>query len=568
MNLKKQKLINVILSLLLVLSIVINPIYAGAASKSPVKKTAVKSSVVQVVKPVEQKKVRNVIFMLGDGMGVAHTTLSRWYKGSNLAMDEIVTGLIRTYGADSVITDSAPAATAYACGIKSDDKFIGVYPEKIILPTEKAVDEKDAYKPVANVLEGAKLLGKSTGLVSTCQFPHASPAGFSSHVSNRSLYNDIAMQQVYQGIDVVFGGGKQYLVPDIEKGRKDGNNLIEVLKNMGYDFVEDTQSMKNTKANKVWGIFAEDSMDYDIDRDKAKQPSLLEMTQKAISILNRNNKGFFLFVEGSEIDWASHANDPVGVISDTLAFDNAVKYALDFAKKDGNTLVIVVSDHDNGGLSIGNSSTNSTYPSLPLSKVIEPLKKAKYTANYVEKLLNANRSNIVEVMRDYYGITDLTQDEIESIKNAKSGYFNYVVGPIISKRACIGWTTTGHSGNDVALYAYGPYAPKGLVENTDLANIMAKAMGFDLKDVNDELFVDIEEGINYIPNATAELDTTDAANPVLEITKGNITAQLPINTNILKIGNKHYNLKGITVLSKNNRIYVSEDALDIIYDAK
>ncbi|SKA98998.1 alkaline phosphatase [Caloramator quimbayensis] len=567
MNLRKQKLINIILSFLLVLSILISPIYADAASKTTVNKST-KAPVVKIVKPVEQKKVRNVIFMLGDGMGISHTTLSRWYKGSNLAMDEIVTGLIRTYGADSVITDSAPAATAFACGVKSDDKFIGVYPDKITVPTEKAVDEKDAYKPLANVLEGAKLLGKSTGLVSTCQTPHASPAGFSSHVPNRSLYYDIAMQQVYQGIDVVFGGGKQYLVSNVQNGRKDGNNLIEVLKNMGYDFVEDTQAMRNTKANKVWGMFADDSMDFDMDRDPAKQPSLLEMTQKSINILNRNKKGFFLFVEGSEIDWASHANDPIGVIGDTLAFDKAVKYALDFAKMDGNTLVIVVSDHDNGGLSIGNSSTNSTYSSLPLSRVVDPLKKAKYTANYVEKLLNADRSNIVEVMRDYYGITDLTQDEIDAIKNAKSGSFNYVVGPIISKRASIGWTTTGHAGTDVALYAYGPYAPKGLVQNTDLANVMAKAMGFDLKDVNDKLFIDIEKGINLIPNATSKLDTTNAANPVLEITKGNIKAQLPINTNILKIGDKQYKLKGITILSKNKRVYVSKEALDIIYGAK
>lgn len=591
---KFKKTFSFILSVLLSLSIITHPIVdinakvttkkttvssiakktATVKKVTPVKKPVVKKPVttpkvvVQPQKPTQEvRQVKNVIFMLADGMGISHTTLARWYKGSNLTMDEIASGIIKTYSAESIITDSAPAATAFATGVKSNDKFIGVYPEKIELPKLKTVDEKDAYRPLATVLEGAKLKGKATGIISTSQVQHASPAGFTAHVPHRELYFDIAMQQVYQGLDVVFGGGKQYLVPG-EKGRKDGNDLLEELKKMGYTIVEDTKSMKETKAKKVWGLFADDAMDHDMDRDPLKQPSLAEMTKKAIEILSQDKDGFFLFVEGSEIDWASHANDPIGVISDTMAFDAAVKVALDFAKKDKNTLVIVVSDHDNGGLSIGNSKTNSTYPSLALGELIDVLKKAKLTGKGIEAKLDSERNNIVEVVKEYLGIEDLTQEEIDAIKKAPAGKLQPVIGQIVSKRSVIGWTTTGHTGNDVVLYAYGPFAPKGTLENTDLAKIMAKAMGFDLSEINDELFADIEEGIQYIPNASAELDVTDPANPVLVVTKGKITAELPINTNILKINNKIYRLKGLTILSKSERIFVPVDALDIIYDAK
>ncbi|MCX7695864.1 MAG: alkaline phosphatase [Caloramator sp.] len=618
MNNKSRKAVNLLLSLVLSLSVLVSPITelnvnaatattkkvttVSQKSKTVPKKTTVKkpattkkstiTSKKQVavkpqtpvkppvpnnVKPVVQevKKAKNVIFMLGDGMGISHTTLARWYKGSNLTMDEITAGIIRTYSAESIITDSAPASTAFATGVKSNDKLIGVYPEKIELPSKKTVDEKEAYKPLATVLEAAKINGKATGIVSTSQVQHASPAGFTSHVPHRELYYDIAMQQVYQGLDVVFGGGKQYLVPGGEKynipddkGRKDGNDLIQELKNMGYAIVEDSKSMKETNANKIWGLFSDDAMDFDKDRNPEKQPSLAEMTKKAIDVLSKDKDGFFLFVEGSEIDWASHANDPVGVISDVLAFDNAVKVALDFAKSNKDTLVIVVSDHDNGGLSIGSKKTDSTYPSLPLASLLEPLKKAKVTGKGIEKLLDEDRSNIVEVMKEYFGIEDLTAEEIEAIKKAPAGKVQYVVGPIISSRSTIGWTTTGHTGNDVVFYSYGPCAPKGTLENYQFAKIMADAMGIDLEDANDELFVDLETGIQYIPGAEAELNVTDMANPVVEITKGKIKAELPVNTNILKINGKVYRLKGLTILSKSERVYLPLEALDIIYDAK
>lgn len=152
-----------------------------------------------------QNEPTNVIMMVMDGTSAGATSLARWYKGENLAMDEIVIGGVRTHSAESAITDSAPAATALATGHKSNDKIVGLLPELVSTPGVEAVDPEDAFKPVANVLEGAKLQGKATGIISTSEIQHATPAGFSSHATHRSNYQDIAEQQVYQEIDVVLG---------------------------------------------------------------------------------------------------------------------------------------------------------------------------------------------------------------------------------------------------------------------------------------------------------------------------------------------------------------------------
>ena len=149
------------------------------------------------------------------------------------------------------------------------------------------------------------------------------------------------------------------------------------------------------------------------------EPSLAEMTNKAIDTLSKDKDGFFLFVEGSKVDWAAHANDPIGIISDVLAFDDAVNEALEFAKKDGNTMVIAVSDHGNSGITMGNVNTNGNYPEIPVSAYIDPLKKATMTVEGALKQLNDDRSNMKEVA-ELYGLDNLTEEEIEALKTSKS----------------------------------------------------------------------------------------------------------------------------------------------------
>lgn len=520
------------------------------------------------VTALAQPKPNNVIVLMADGCGSTHTTISRWYKGAPLTLENIVVGAVHTYSAESLITDSAPAATAFATGYKSNSKFIGVLPRRAGMPGVN-FDETRKYAPVATVLEAAKLAGKSTGLIATSNIQHASPAGYSSHHYNRSAYNDIAEQQVNLNIDVVFGGGKQYLVPVQQGGmRKDNENMVDVLKSRGYGIVETREQLLATTAHKLWGLFAPDAMAYEFDRKQLKpqEPSLAEMTQKAIEILSKNPKGFFLFVEGSKVDWASHANDPVGVISDVLAFDDAVKAALAFAGKDGNTLVLAFSDHGNGGMSLGNKSTDKNYDVLSYETLVSPLQKATLTGEGVETVLAEDRSesNIREVMGKYFGINDLTAEEVEAIKQAKSGNMNYVVGPMISRRSVIGWTTNGHTGEDLFLYGYGPNAPHGTVDNTELANIVAKTLAVDLDDATSRLFVEAGSAFSAI-GATAALDQTDRENPRLIVTKGIVRAEFPINKNIMRVGNEVKQMEGLTVYAeKTGKVYLPRQAVEFM----
>ncbi|MDO5028507.1 MAG: alkaline phosphatase, partial [Bacillota bacterium] len=268
---------------------------------------------------------KNVILLIPDGMSVEAVTSARWMTDSkSFTFDQMATGLVRTNNSNTPIADSAPAGTAMATGIKTVSPFIGTYPTKALMPGAEGFDESKSMMPIANVLEGAHRKGMATGIIATSQIQHATPADFSAHHPNRNNYEDLAEQQVYQNIDVVLGGGSRYLSAD---SRKDGEDLISVIKGLGYDYVEDTAAMKASTGNKLWGMFAPKAMSYDIDRDPAKEPSLAEMTSKAIDVLSKNKDGFFLMVEGSQIDWAAHDNDPVGIRSEVIAFDKAVAVA-------------------------------------------------------------------------------------------------------------------------------------------------------------------------------------------------------------------------------------------------
>lgn len=507
--------------------------------------------------------VKNVILLIPDGQSVGGTTLARWYNGGKpLAVDEMACGLVRTYSSDAAIADSAPSGTAMATGFKSHTGFVGVLPDVNSMPGMNPLAKGDERKPTASVLEAAQLAGKSTGIIATSEIMHATPADFTAHDPSRKNYDNLSEQQVYQDIDVVLGSGEKYFTKEV---RGDGEDLVSEIKNLGYDYVTSIEEMNSSDSEKIWGMFAPVDMAYDFDRDPSKEPSLAEMTSKAISTLSKNENGFFLLVEGSKVDWAAHANDPIGVISDTLAFDDAVKVALDFAKKDGNTVVISVTDHGNGGITIGNTATDSNYDKLHIDEYIEPLKKATLTGEGVEKLLNDDRSNIVEVMSKYYGVDDLTEEEIKAIKDTEAGSLNYTVGPIISKRANIGWTTTGHTGEDVPLYIYAPSNCEklsGVVENTDIAKYMSRVMGIDLATATSELFVPVRQEAEKL-GATVLWDNTDSLNPNVVINIEGKEIVVPVNKNIAYVNGNKITLSGVTVFNGINT-YVPQDILELI----
>jgi len=511
--------------------------------------------------PPQVKPVKNVIILIPDGMSVGATTLARWFQGGQpLALDEMAAGLVRTYNSDTPIGDSAPAGSAFATGYKSQTGQIASLPVKVGMPGVPLPAAGQENRPLATVLEAARLAGKSTGLVATSEIMHATPADFSAHSPSRKAYDDLSEQQVHNRLDVVFGGGAKFLEA---KGRKDGEDMFKALKEQGYEIIKTPAELELQKKPKVWGLFAPADLAYELDRNPANQPSLADMTARAIALLSKNPNGFFLMVEGSKIDWAAHANDPVGIISDVLAFDRAVKVALDFAKLDGATVVISTSDHGNSGISMGDRATSGNYDKVPLASFIAPLKRAKGTAEKLAAMLNRERSNVREVVASQWGINDLNDAELAGIVNCKEKTA-YAFGPVMAKRAHIGFTTNGHTGEDVVWYAWSPRRDHltGVLENTDVALLMAHYLGVDLHKTTDTLFVEAETGFTAKGAATGT-DRKDPQNPVLTAKKGGTDIRLPRNRNYALVNGRRVELPGVTVFN-GKKWYTSQAAVDLL----
>ncbi len=509
-------------------------------------------------------KVKNVIMMVPDGCSNSLQTLARWKKGEALTLDSMLVGAVKTYMTNSIITGSAAAVTAFATGKKTTVGFLSVGPRaEDVLTIFGHSGEETQYKPMATVLEAAKLKGKAVGLVATSTICHATPAGFACHVDNRNKYNEITEQMVYENLDVAFGGGKQYFLPESEGGaRTDGENLLGVLRDKGYKIVEKREEILGISSGKVWGVFAMNHMRADLDRRQfsSGQPSLAEMTAKAIELLSRDKDGFFLMVEGSQIDWAGHANDPIHMVTDFLAFDEAVKVAVEFARKNKETLVLAFPDHNCGGMTIGHGHTKVPYSATKVEDLIDPLKRMKITSGALKYQIGNDYSyaNMSKEISEWWGM-NITKGDYNAIKKLMDNgtSLNYAIGEVISGNyTVIGWTSHNHTGEDVPLWAYGPNRPVGLYDNTDLAKITASALGFNLDEVNKELFVEVGEIFsNY------DLDKSDAANPVLKID----SLELPINKNILMAGGEVHELNGLVVYAPmTEKVYIPMDAVRII----
>jgi len=522
-------------------------------------------------KDVKDPGVKNVIVLMFDGQGIGAVTAARWYKGEPLAIDGMNAAFCSVYTVNTIVSDSAASATALATGHKTGVGHLGVLSTvPVTNPGIPPVPEEKYGSPVANLLEGAKFKGKSTGLIATAFIQHASPAGYSAHTLSRSDYEVIAEHQVYQDMDVVLGGGSALLLPAGPDGsRKDGENLVEVLKKKDYEYVTNREELIKSGSKKLWGMFSIFQMAYELDRRQLypDQPSLAEMTKKAIEILSRSPKGFFLFVEASMVDWASHFNSPVGVIGEMLALDDAVAVALEFAKKNGDTQVFVFSDHDTGGMTIGCWDTDETDVELTKEMVFGPLKKAKLTGSGITVKLGKDPApeKIIEIIGEYYGITDLTDDEIKKIANrGRRTSLMSILGPMISKRAYIGWTTHGHIGNDVPVFYYGPARLPGHIDNTGIARKCAQLMGFDLEEVTEKLFVDAETAFVQM-GATVKIDKTDEKNPVLVAKKRKTTIRIPFHKNILYIGAAVHQMPGIAVFNpKTQKLYIPRAAIELV----
>lgn len=474
----------------------------------------------------EQKPTgkRNLIFMVSDGMGPASLSMTRSYRQYEqdlpiddvLALDRHLIGNSRTRSFSSLVTDSAAGATAFSCGRKSYNGAISVLPD---------------HTPCGTVLEAAKRAGYMTGLVVTTRITDATPACFASHVHMRDEENSIARQLIGDHplghqVDLILGGGRCYF-QSIENGgcRDDDFDVINLAKEKGYQYVSTRKEFDSLNGGDgvqlpLLGLFAFSDIPFELDRRNQNDthPSLDEMARTAMTALSAatkdSDRGFFLLIEGSRIDHGGHNNDPAAQVHEVLAYDKAFASVLDFLEKDDTEgLAIGTSDHETGGLAIARQ-VNKDYPEyLWYPQVLANVSRtAENLAHYFKYGPSKDTLNSKLVRRSIshdLGIHDATDTEIRAVVNSYKGFegAKYILADMISRRAQIGWSTHGHSGNtnptvfyklplirilaiDVNIYSSSTRTAAALIgnhENTDVGQFLHEYLDLSLDEVTDEL---------------------------------------------------------------------------------
>lgn len=473
---------------------------------------------------------KNVILFIGDGMGPQIAGLAIYYQrfmygpDKPLHMERLMaagnTGYCLTYQYGTIVTDSASAATALSSGVKTRDAIIG---------------KDHEGRPMKSIIDIAHQLGKSTGLISNTRITHATPAGFYAHVIHRDMENEIATQLVERGdIAIAFSGGAQYFIPagmKVEdhpdlKGigqkagwgtsrRKDTRDLIFSAKEKGYRIVtndKELAALDPTNTSKSLGLFSASGFPSAIDRQPQHQtgvPNLAQLTEKALQILKKNTKGFFLMVEGGQIDWVAHGNDVASVLHEMLEFDGAIGVAMTFAQDNPETLIVVTADHDTGGLAI---AYNKYQPPAPIKLASGETWKSKY--NFAEKTIfekmAKQKKSFLKMIMDSKGNPQALQKEIEEntafsvteeqaaailTKDAKGAFLatkdfpefyvyspgnpSALLGRLFGKEMSTAWAVGTHTHTPVMVFGKGPGAEKfrGLLNNTDIPKIIAREWG-------------------------------------------------------------------------------------------
>ena len=283
---------------------------------------------VQVKQP-KCKKIKNVIFMIGDGAGLSQWSVGWVANGGALNIDQMpVVGYSRTYAVDKLITDSSAGGSALATGVKTKYGYIGLGPDGEIVES--------------NLQYAKRVKGMKTGVTVTCRINDSTPADFCVHSDSRKDEEGLAAQYVDADVDFISGGGTHFW-----NQRSDGRNLIEEMKAKGYTYVDKLEDIAGAEGDRFLGLYDE----YDLQPSLDRGPILMESTMKAIRMLD-NKKGFFLMVEGSQIDDWCHRNKVGHMCEELFDFDKVIGAVLEWAEKDGHTLVVVTADHNTGGLTL------------------------------------------------------------------------------------------------------------------------------------------------------------------------------------------------------------------------
>ncbi|MFY8352434.1 alkaline phosphatase [Pseudoalteromonas sp. SSM20] len=408
---------------------------------------------------------KNIIYMIGDGMGPAYTAGYRYYMDDpstkvveKTIFDELFVGMARTSpDDDTVVTDSAAGATALSTATKS-------YNGAIAVDTHK--------KPLTTMLQIAKSKGLTTALVATSQINHATPASFAAHNEYRRNYNEIADDYIdvkvngKLAVDLLLGGGYKYFI-------REDRDLVSEFKQAGYHYESDYDKLHTINSLPAIGLFKETAFAYAIDQYPTR---LSDMAEQTFSLLDKNKEnGFFVMLEGSQIDWCGHANDIACAMAEMDDFANAIKKAKQYVDSNPETLLVVTADHSTGGLTLGANGDYSWHTNV--------IKGVKASGSKIAKALMKS-DNLLATWQDKTAITldkdqaELLVNKVMTAKNEKSSETSAKeqlvehVKMLISKASNTGWTTSGHTAIDVPILAYGKGADefRGHLDNTEIAS--------------------------------------------------------------------------------------------------
>ena len=425
-----------------------------------------------------------VFVFIGDGMSTPQRLMAEDFSKrtgrGELAMNHLARRTeTATKSANKVVTDSAAAATAIACGEKTDNGMLGMRPDGTRIESVAAV---------------AKKAGRKVGIVTTVTIVHATPAGFYAHNRSRGDSRAIAMDLVKSGFDYFAGGGiGGWTQPKggyfdtngnfvkLEEGREavPGIDPYSLWQTNGYTFVkDDLAAFKALKPGRpVWCVFGESGMDYALDRD-GSQPTLAEIVEKGIELLDGPD-GFFLMCEGGKVDYAGHANDAGGSVAEQLSLDDAVKVATRFAKAHpGETLIVTTGDHETGGLIRGITGAGAAFdPALLKHQRCTASKFSSILKNAQEKNAAFSFDDAMALVRENFGLggpvplTDADRDELKkSFEQKKPAEFAGAAKRILSAHAGLAWKSGGHTALPTMTTAEGPGSEilEGMTDNTEI----------------------------------------------------------------------------------------------------
>jgi len=435
-------------------------------------------------------EAKSVILFIGDGMGLNITAAADMYSkkfyGRPLFWTRISTrGITETRSANSEVTDSAAAATALISGHKTNNQRLNVLPDN---------------RRVFTIPQAAKEKGLSVGVVSTTRLTHATPAAVYGHSVSRNDEQLLADQFLKLAPDVALGGGLQYFVPAAaskDSKRTDERNVVSEAQQAGYTYVSNAHQLLSTNTDntqRLLGLFSPSHMAYEIDRrnepTSKEQPSLAQMTNTALQVLQKNPKGFFLVVEGGRIDHACHGHDLKAAIYDVIAFNDAIEVGLEFQKTHPDVLIIVTADHDTGGLALGRGAEYAL-DLMALKHIrtsIELLNKnvAKTGYKNLDEFLKSSGFDLTEQEKQF-----LMKHPLETKPESSDGlrshgtvdryvgsWLGYALSEIVSSRSKVGWTTFAHTASPVITYAIGPGEKlfAGTYDNTDIARKLFESL--------------------------------------------------------------------------------------------